>query len=400
MKITVGRRKGDIVGETNVSLQAAVDHLAARGGGTLEIGPGRYLMNDSLRLAGGVRVVGAGSRTVLVKCPGVESRLRIDCDWGQLKITPGSTKGFEVGMGLAVTDRLHDGWHTTVTRIVAIERGSLHVADHMIGNYTTEQGGRVANVFPVISGVELENCSIENLVVDGSGSANPRINGCRGGGIYLLKARRCAIANCTVRNFNGDGISFQVDEDCIVDSCTVERVTGLGLHPGTGSARPVVMNCTLRNNGLDGLFLCWRVQDGVFENCRIENNGRYGISIGHKDTDNLFRSNVVRNNARDGIHFRAEKRSNAGSRNRFEKNRIEANGRRSNAAAISVHPATERLEFVNNVIRPGRAAGKGRGQRVAVRLWDGAAKPRLRGNRIARHPGGEVEKAESGAGPE
>ncbi|MHC4916110.1 MAG: hypothetical protein ACYTGB_11535, partial [Planctomycetota bacterium] len=100
MRITVGTRRGDIVGDANVALQAGVDYLAARGGGTLQIGPGRYMMKDSLHLASGVRVVGAGSRTVLLKAPGPESRIRIDCDWGQLKITPRSAKGFEVGMGV------------------------------------------------------------------------------------------------------------------------------------------------------------------------------------------------------------------------------------------------------------------------------------------------------------
>jgi hypothetical protein len=395
MHIKVGTRRGDIVGNTNVALQAGVDCLAARGGGTLEIAPGRYTMKNSLRLASGVRVVGSGARTVLVKAPGPESPLRIDCDWGQLKITPRNTRGFQVGMGVSVGDDGNPGWHVTTATVTAIERGVLYVDTHMVGNYTTERNGWVRGAIPVISGVDLQDASVENLVVDGNAGRNPPINGCRGAGIYMLRASRCAIAGCTVRNFNGDGISFQVDRDVIVDGCTVERVAGLGLHPGTGSARPVVMNCTLRRNGRDGLFLCWRVQDGVFEGCTIEGNGRYGISIGHKDTDNLFRANLVRGNAMAGIHFRREKRSNAGSRNRFERNRVEGNCRKKPGAAVDVWPATEGLEFVGNVIRPGRAPGKGRGrgQRCAFLLHEGARRPRLRANRIARHPDGLVAEA-------
>ncbi len=392
MRIRVGARRGDIVGGTNVALQAGVDYLAARGGGTLEIGPGRYVMKDSLRLASGVRVAGAGSRTVLLKAPGPESRIRIDCDWGQLKITPRSVKGFEVGMGVSVGDDGNPGWHVTTATITAIERGALYVDAHMVGNYTVEHSGWVRGAVPVVSGVDVEDAAVENLVVDGNAARVPEINGCRGAGIYLLKARRCAVAGCTVRNFRGDGISFQVDRDVIIDRCTVERVTGLGLHPGTGSARPVVMNCTLRRNGLDGLFLCWRVQDGVFEGCTIEGNGRYGISIGHKDTDNLFRGNTVRGNALAGIHFRKEKRSNAGSRNRFEGNRIEDNCRRAPGAAVDIWPETDGLEFVGNVIRRGKRAGRSARQRCAFLLNCGAARPRLRGNRIARHPDGETLK--------
>lgn len=393
MHIRVGARRGDIAGSTNVALQAGIDYLAARGGGTLEVGPGRYMMEDSLHLASNVRVVGSGTRTVLVKCPGPESRLRTDADWGQLKLTPRSVKGFKAGMGVTVGDEAHPGWHVTAARIVEVRRGSLYIDTHLVGNYTVGKKAWVRGAVPVVSGVGVQDASVENLAVDGNKRQNPEINGCRGAGIYLLKARRCTIAGCTVRNFNGDGISFQVDQDVIVDGCTVERVTGLGLHPGTGSARPVVMNCTSRRNGLDGIFLCWRVQDGVFEGCTIEKNGRHGISVGHKDTDNLFRKNVLRNNGCAGVHFRKEKRANAGSRNRFEGNRIEGNGRRKRSAAVEVWPATEGLEFAGNAIRPGRRAGKGRGQGCAFLLHDGAARPRLRGNKVARHPGGVVERA-------
>lgn len=392
MNIKVGVKKGDIVGSTNAALQAGVDHLAVNGGGTLEIGPGRYLMKDSLHLASGVRVIGSGSRTVLVKCDGAESRLRIDADWGQLKLTPKSLDGFEAGMGVSIGEDNTGGWNVTTARITEIRGRSLYVDTHMVWNYTTEKNAWVRNAVPIVSGVDLEDASVENLVVDGNKRNNPPINGCRGGGIYLFKARRCAIASCTVRNFNGDGISFQVDEDCIVDRCVIEGVTGLGLHPGTGSARPVILDCVSRKNGGDGIFLCWRVQDGVIEGCTFEENGRFGISIGHKDTDNLFRKNVVRNNGQAGIHFRKEKRTNAGSRNRFEENRIEGNGRKKNSAAIDVWPATEGLTFVRNVIRPGKKAAAGKGQRVAVRLWKGAKKPSLRGNKISKHPDGLIEE--------
>ena len=97
------------------------------------------------------------------------------------------------------------------------------------------------------------------------------------------------LERCTVRNYNGDGISFQQCNDVTVHACISEGNSGLGLHPGSGSQRPKVSECIARNNGEDGLFLCWRVKEGLFENNILENNGRFGISIGHKDTDNLLR---------------------------------------------------------------------------------------------------------------
>src|SRR5689334_20428593 len=48
--IKVGRADADLVGADNRMLQAAVDYVAALGGGVVEIGPGEYEMRDSLHL--------------------------------------------------------------------------------------------------------------------------------------------------------------------------------------------------------------------------------------------------------------------------------------------------------------------------------------------------------------
>src|SRR5256885_139427 len=49
-RLTVGVRSGDMVGSDNRALQAAVDYVSGLGGGVVEIGPGEYLMRDSLHL--------------------------------------------------------------------------------------------------------------------------------------------------------------------------------------------------------------------------------------------------------------------------------------------------------------------------------------------------------------
>src|SRR5262245_966178 len=49
-RITVGQSDADIIGRDNRALQAAVDYIAKLGGGIVEIGPGEYLMHDSLHL--------------------------------------------------------------------------------------------------------------------------------------------------------------------------------------------------------------------------------------------------------------------------------------------------------------------------------------------------------------
>ena len=48
--VTVGVRDADITGSDNRALQAAVDYVGNLGGGLVEIGPGEYLMRDSLHV--------------------------------------------------------------------------------------------------------------------------------------------------------------------------------------------------------------------------------------------------------------------------------------------------------------------------------------------------------------
>jgi len=240
---------------------------------------------------------------------------------------------------------------------------------------------QAATVFPVVSGYHIEGARIEHVIIDGNKEENVALNGCRGAGIFLYRGFGTVIASCTARNFHGDGISFQQSNDVLVENCVSEDNAGLGLHPGSGSQRPVVRECIARRNGEDGLFLCWRVRHGLFEKNILENNGRFGISIGHKDTDNLLKENQVRLNNQDGVFFRNETVGMAGHRNRLENNLIENNGAKSGAAGIRVRGETKGLVFKNNIIRDTRASDA-RKQSVGIRIEENAGEISLDGNQI------------------
>jgi polygalacturonase len=240
---------------------------------------------------------------------------------------------------------------------------------------------QAATVFPIVSGSHIEGARVENLIIDGNKRENVALNGCRGGGIFLYRGFGTVIENCVVRNYHGDGISFQQSNDVLVQGCVSEDNAGLGLHPGSGSQRPVVRECIARRNGEDGLFLCWRVRHGLFEKNILEDNGRYGISIGHKDTDNLLHDNQVRSNHEDGIFFRNETEGMAGHRNRLENNVIENNGAKAGVAGIRVRGETRDLVFRNNIIRDTRAP-EARQQSVGIRIEEPAGEVVLDGNKI------------------
>jgi len=379
--IKVAQKDGDMGGKDNRALQAAVDYVAGLGGGVVEIGPGDYLMRDSLHLRAHVTVRGTPGQTILRKADGVVSLLAIDGDYGEEQITVKEPAGFEVGGSVAVWDSNAGGFHTTVARITG-RSGNIFTIDRPLNaDCMVQNGGKAATVFPVVSGYDLEGVRLEDLIVEGNREHNAALNGCRGGGIFLYRASGAVIERCTVRNYNGDGISFQQSNDVTVDQCTSESNAVLGFHPGSGSQRPVVKNCLARNNGEDGLFLCWRVRHGVFENNRLEDNGRYGISIGHKDSDNVLRHNQVRGNQQEGIFFRPESLGMAAHRNRLEDNLIENNGRAGEVAGIRVRGETRDLVFKNNTIRDTRPA-EGRHQVIGIWIEEKAGPLQVEGNAI------------------
>lgn len=379
--VTVGVRAADIIGADNRALQAAVDYVASLGGGVVEIGPGEYLMRDSLHLRPQVTVRGTPQKTVLRKARSVASPLKLDGDYGEEQFTVENPEGFAVGHGVAIWDKNSGGFHTTVARITGRSGNTFAISLPLNADCMVDKGAQAATVFPVVCGYHVEGARVENLTIEGNKEENVSLNGCRGGGIFLYRCPGAVIDRCTVRNYHGDGISFQQCNDVSVLSCISEGNTGLGLHPGSGSQRPVVRQCVARNNGEDGLFLCWRVKHGLFEENVLEGNGRFGISIGHKDTDNLLRKNQVRGNHENGIFFRNETEGMAGHRNRVEDNLIENNGITKEAAGIRVRGETHDLVFKNNIIRDTRPGSEGK-QTIGIQLEEKVGAVTLEGNQV------------------
>lgn len=378
--VRVGQQSGDFVGRDHRVLQAAVEYVAALGGGTVHIGPGVYEMRDSLHLRSHVAVVGSPG-TVLKKGSSVRVPLALDGDFGEEQVTLEDIAGFEVGHGIAVWDDRAGGFHTTVGRITGRRGNTVSISRPLNADCMVHNQASAATVFPVISGYDIEGARVEGITIDGNRSENVHLNGCRGAGIFLYRGFGTVIENCTVRNYHGDGISFQQSNDVVVRECLSEGNSHLGLHPGSGSQRPQVLGCTARENGEDGLFLCWRVRHGLFENNVLEGNGRFGISIGHKDSDNLLRGNHVLLNSKSGVFFRNETLGMAGHRNQLVNNLIENNATSGEGAGIRVRGEVGELEFRNNTIRDTRE-GEQATQAVGIQIEERVGSLRLIDNQV------------------
>jgi hypothetical protein len=381
--ITVGGAEADLPGYDSQSIQLALDALKTRGGGVVRLGSGTFRIIGPVRLHSNITLEGAGAETILKKSEGFRTQFVIDADYGMLKVTVKDVSGFQEGAGIQLFDDLNNqGWNTTTAVITSIDGNTLYIDKPTKHDYIASENGVISNAFPIVEGIEVENVRVANLVIEGNGGSNDYINGCVGGGVYLHKAKDCLVEGVHVRNFNGDSFSWQVTENITVRDCEASYGGGLGFHPGTGSHNSVVENNVSHHNSGDGIFLCWRVQHGMFRNNKAFANKRHGISIGHKDTDNLFVNNHIYENGRHGVFFRDENEQNGGHRNKFHNNVIENNGTfESPGYGFYVGGQTRDIVIEQNTIR---STGKG-DQKAAVWIGNAAKGISVRDNQVSGH---------------
>jgi hypothetical protein len=377
--ITVGGTNADVSGFTSEAIQIALDAVKTRGGGIVTLNPGTYKIIRPVRVPNNTSLIGSGKTTILQKCDGFKTSFIIDADWGMLKAVVKDVSGFKKGMGIQLyDDEYNQGWDVTTAVITDIIGNVIYFDNNTVNDYMSTLNGVVSNGCSVVEAVGVENVKIADLVVEGNKNTNDYINGCRGGGVYIHKSKNCLVENVKVNEFNGDSFSWQITENITVKGCEVSYGNGLGFHPGTGSDKSIVENCISHHNKGDGIFLCWRVQNGVFRNNTIYANGDNGISIGHKDTDNLFENNHVYENGNHGVFFRNENEQNSGHRNTFTNNVIENNGIVNESSGFYIGGETHDITITNNTIR---STGKGR-QTTAIFIGKNSSNVISKDNKI------------------
>jgi nitrous oxidase accessory protein NosD len=378
--ITVGPKEADLVGTTEKVLQAAVDYVARLGGGTVKVLPGTYKLRNSVFLASKVRLVGSGVDSVLIKEPSQVAKLSEDSDWFDQEITLIDGKAFRVGDGVCLrTKNPHNGGTDILKRTLVAKDGNRFKLDKPLReNFWLMGESTCAALFPLVTGELLSQIAIVNIAIDGNKSQNENLDGNYSGCIFLQDCSRVMIRGVTARNQNGDGMSWQICHDVTVEDCHSHDHAGLGLHPGSGSQRPVMRNNKLEGNDI-GLFFCWGVKYGLAEGNKISGSKSYGISIGHRDNENLIVDNDVANSGKAGVLFRAERGKDfAPHRNRLENNRIVDSGP-ENGAGVEVQGETQQVKIAGNDIRETRAPA----QRVGIRLGAKTSEIQIADNRFA-----------------
>jgi hypothetical protein len=348
--IQVGR--GRYGGCTSAALQRAVDDVAAAGGGVVEVPNGDYRMTNALYLRGGVNVFGEG-KTVLRKVPSVSSPIVDYLGYGQYEFTVAQPELFKVGVGVHLTDRNAMGFYETVATIVG-KQGSVFFIDRMLNHdYSPKADGRVSTLFPLVTGYEVREVTLRGLVLDGNPRETRALNGCRGGGVFLLSSHNVWLDGLEVRNYHGDAISFQQCTDIQVTNCHLHDNRGSGLHPGSGSVRYLFRGNRVDCNAGCGLYYCLRTKYSLCEANVLTGNGQAGISIGERDTHHLIRDNVIRGNDGPGILFRPILHQ-GGDDVMIENNRLERNGQRTRSGEIVMTAGLKRVWISGNILNSRR----------------------------------------------
>jgi hypothetical protein len=377
--LTVGNEKGDLSGPDQRVIQAAVDTVARMGGGTVKLLPGTWRLRNAVYLCSNIRLVGSGSDTVLVKEASAVSKLSADSDWYDQEVTLADAKGFKVGDGICLRAKNpHHGGSTVIKRTLVARSGNRFKLDKGLRENLWASGTpTVSTLFPILSGEFVTNVTIENLTLDGNKANNEELDGNYAGCIFMQDCADVTIRKVLARDYRGDGISWQICHDVLVEECESRNHTGLGLHPGSGSQRPVIRGNTITGCHI-GLFFCWGVKYGLAEKNTIEDTKTAGISVGHRDTDNLIRNNTVKRSGQAGILFRPERGAGfTGDRNTVVGNTVIDTGGEE-AAAVDVQGTTSNLVFRNNTLKETRGPAK----RVGFRLGKDAKDITLDGNAV------------------
>ncbi len=331
MKVTVAPSGADFNGTNDLTIQAAIDYVAARGGGEVKVGPGEYRLNNSVRLRSNIALIGSGTDTVLLKEPSATVSLIEDTDWYESRITVADASPFRVGCGVLLSGKCpHSGMlQVTINTVLAIEGNTL-LLDHQgrgadapahVGNFWVSHDATASTLFSLVTGNWIHDVRVANLRIDGNRGKSAALNGNYGAAMYFQDCERVHIQNVHSGNIKSDGLSFQIAHDLTVEDCVFDNCVQ-GIHPGSGSQRPIIRNNVMRNCTNNGLAWCWGVKHGLMENNLIEDCA-IGITIGHRDTDNIMRGNAVRRCTQSGLVYREDPPDQAAHDNLVEDNVFE-----------------------------------------------------------------------------
>ena len=278
--ITVGPRDADLVGTTDRVIQAAVDYVARKGGGTVRVLPGTYRMRDSVFLQSRVRILGSGTDSVLFKEPSATSKLIADGDHWHQEVTLADPGGFRVGDGvrLVAKDPYGKGTNIVQRTLIASSGHRFKLDRRLEERFHLGGDPQIATNFSLLQCTNVTDVTIENITIDGNKAHNEMIDegAFDDGSIRLDDSHRITVRGVTVRDFYCDGIVWGISHDVVVEQCHLHDGARLAIHSGSGSQRSIVRGNRVQRSA-EGIYFCWGAQHGLYEKNVIE-DCNYGMT--------------------------------------------------------------------------------------------------------------------------
>ncbi len=328
---------GDFDGKDEKPILAAIKKVGKQGG-TIQIGPGEYLIRRGLRLPSGTTIRGTKQTVLKLASPVIVTEA---AKHGQDFIVVGDTSELAADTRIEIYPpagmKTFPGSdeRTCTVEIREIEQGKLILSRHVPPHGIPEKSrvGYTSNMFFVLG--SKKNILLENLVLDGGrkkdismpghcqrcallahgiwsykeGPTAPpienvqvvdcHIRNCYGRAVAMYSVVRGKVAGCLIEDIDDDGIDLDhFCYHCEVTGNTVRRShTGVTINDGS--------YCTIKDNRFEnctvGVSMWWWHHcpqenlnvENLIQNNVISSPTRAGISLGKKCVRNKIIGNVV-----------------------------------------------------------------------------------------------------------
>jgi parallel beta-helix repeat protein len=351
--VTVGPDAGMFRGADHFAIQGAVDYVARLGGGEVQLLPGDYVLRNAILLADGVTLRGCGAGSTLSKASSQKIELASDGNGVGWFVDVQSSEGFGIGDGITISSDLIDGAEGrqhSIHTVVGVEGRRIFLDSQPRMEHWLSGKAIVNSTHSLVELRGARDVAIREIQLRGNRAENDWLDGNYGAAIFMRDSENILVDHVAVADFNGDAISWQTCHDVTVENCVIRDVATLGLHPGTGSQRPI-MRCNEIHRCKDGIYFCWNVNHGLAEDNRVFDCAGNGISIGHCDTENIVRGNEVSDCRESGIFFRPERGAEkTAHRTLIEENVVRCPADHAEARGISVVRGVEDVLIRNNKI--------------------------------------------------
>jgi hypothetical protein len=307
--------KGDGITDDQAAIQAAVDYLSSKGGGTLFLPQGNYKLLGTIVWHSNVSIIGAGIGKSILKTvgtgfaaitnttDGTNDNPLANCAFMDFEIDGsgindttynlGSKGIFILRMRRAIFKNLyiHDTGGSGL--------GCDFLDDSIIDSVIVENCGRLwSSGYVGGAGIGIGTgtwATKEGLVISNCHAIN-----CGNYGIFCENqwlgtySKFIKIVNCTVTGGRNTGISNKGNNNMIVSNCTISNNAQNGFSVEDESHECILENCIITDNGNNGVDINQRVQNYKIHNCIIARNAKRGIFV-HNGWNNMLDITITNN---------------------------------------------------------------------------------------------------------